>query len=111
MNPLLESFLQEARENLKFIEQNLDSPELNASLMAEGLSMSESQLYRKLKALSGKSTAIFIRGIRLSAAKNLLENSEFNISEIAYQCGFNEPAWFSRSFKEEFGVSPSAFRK
>jgi signal transduction histidine kinase/DNA-binding response OmpR family regulator/streptogramin lyase len=103
-----ERFLKKA---VAFIEQNLDSPELNTSLMAEGLNMSESQLYRKLKALSGKSTAIFIRGIRLSAAKNLLETSEFNISEIAYQCGFSEPAWFSRSFKEEFGVSPSAFRK
>lgn len=103
-----ERFLKKA---VSFIEQNLDDPGLNASILAKHLHMSESQLYRKLKALSGKSTAVFIRSIRLSAAKRLLESSEFNISEIAYQCGFNDPAWFSRVFKEEYGVSPSSFRK
>jgi len=103
-----ERFLKKAVE---IIEKNLDDPELNASLLAKNLNMSESQLYRKLKALGRKSTALFIRGIRLSAAKDMLETTDFNVSEIAYLCGFNNPAWFSRTFKEEFGVAPSAFRK
>ena len=103
-----ERFLKKA---IEIIEKNLDNPELDAGLLASDLYLSESQLYRKLKALSGKSTSLFIRGIRLSAAKILLETSELNISETAYQCGFSNPAWFSRAFKEEFGVSPSAFRK
>lgn len=96
---------------ISIIEQNLDNPELSAVILAENLNMSESQLYRKLKALSDRSTSVFIRGIRLSAAKRMLETSQLNISEIAYQSGFNDPAWFSRSFKEEFGISPSTFRK
>lgn len=103
-----ERFLKKAVE---IIKKNLDEPGLNAFMLAENLNMSESQLYRKLKALGGKSTALFIRGIRLSAAKGMLKTTTFNISEIAYQCGFNDPAWFSKAFKEEFGVSPSGYRK
>ncbi len=103
-----ERFLKKAVE---VIEKNLDNPELNALLLCENLNMSESQLYRKLKALSGKSTALFIRGIRLSAAKKMLDASTFNISEIAYQCGFSDPAWFSRAFREAYGKSPSEYRK
>jgi AraC-like DNA-binding protein len=67
-------------------------------------------LYRKLKAVNGKSVSIFIREIRLSVAKNLLSSSDLNISEIAYQCGFNDPAWFSRVFKAKYNVSPRKFR-
>ncbi len=103
-----ERFLKKA---VATIEQNLNNPELNAAMLAENLNMSESQLYRKLKALSNRSISVFIRGIRLSAAKRMLETSEFNISEIAYQSGFSDPAWFSRSFKEEYGISPRTFRK
>ncbi len=103
-----ERFLKRAVE---VIEKHLEDPELDAALLASELHLSESQLYRKLKALSGKSTSVFIRGIRLSVAKKLLEASDLNISEIAYQCGFNDPAWFSRAFKEKFGVSPSDVRK
>lgn len=102
-----EKFLKKA---IEVIEKNLDNPELNALLLCENLNMSESQLYRKLKALSGKSTALFIRGIRLSAAKKMLDASTFNISEIAYQCGFSDPAWFSRAFREAYGASPSDYR-
>jgi signal transduction histidine kinase/ligand-binding sensor domain-containing protein/AraC-like DNA-binding protein len=103
-----EIFLKKA---IKVIEKQMDNPKLDPPLLAENLNLSESQLYRKLKALSGNSTSLFIRGIRLSAAKKLLETTSLHISEIAYQCGFNNPAWFSRAFKEEFGVSPSEHRK
>jgi len=103
-----EVFLKKAVEA---IEKNLDNPALDSVLLANELNLSESQLYRKLKALSNKSISHFIRSIRLSAAKKLLSATDNNISDIAYQCGFNNPAWFSRAFKEEFGVSPTEFRK
>jgi len=74
------------------------------------IGMSESQLYRKLKALTGKSTAIFIRTVRLQKASELLTTTSLNVSEVAYETGFNDPAWFSRVFKEEFGESPVSFR-
>ena len=93
------------------IEQNIDNPGFDAVNLSGILDLSESQLYRKLKALNGKSVSIFIRDVRLFAAKRLIEGTSLNISQIAYQCGFNDPAWFSRTYKTKFGVSPSQNRK
>ncbi|GAL69617.1 DNA-binding response regulator [Jejuia pallidilutea] len=73
--------------------------------------MSDSQLYRKLKAISNTSTAVFIRKVRLEKSKDFLKTSDLSISEIAYAVGFNDPNWFSKAFKEEFKESPSGFRK
>lgn len=89
------------------VEANLEKSMFHATDLASEVHLSESQLYRKLKAISGKSTAIFIRTVRLKKALELLETSNLSISEIAYQVGFNDPAWFSRVFKEEFGMSPT----
>ena len=97
-------------ETIQYIKNHLSNIQFKTSDLAFELKLSESQLYRKIKALSGKSTALFIRYIRLQEAKKLLTNTDQNISEIAYFCGFNDPAWFSRSFKEEFGYSPKEFR-
>ncbi len=69
--------------------------------------LSESQIYRKLKSITDKSTAVFIRSVRLQKAKELIQTSNKTVSEIAYKVGFNDTSWFSRSFKEEFGVPPS----
>ena len=95
---------------IKLIETDLSNSKFNAHNVAKQIAMSESQLYRKLKAISGKSTALFIRSIRLLAAKKLLETTDMNISEVAYECGFKEPSWFSKVFKEEFGVAPSSYK-
>ncbi len=75
--------------------------------LAKKLLISESQLYRKIKAITENSTAVFIRSIRLKLAKELLSTTNKTISEIAYETGFNDPSWFSRAFKDEFGFSPS----
>ena len=103
-----EKFLKKA---ITIIEKNLDNSEFNGTLLAAELNLSESQLYRKLKAVSNKSTALFIRGIRLSAAKEMLTITDNNVSQIAYLCGFNNPAWFSSAFKEVYGVSPSDYKR
>ncbi|MEN8139010.1 MAG: ATP-binding protein [Bacteroidota bacterium] len=79
--------------------------------LSKKLHLSESQIYRKLKAITGKSTAVFIRSVRLQKAKELILTTDKNISEIAYEVGFNDPSWFSRAFKEEFGYAPSAIPK
>lgn len=79
--------------------------------LAHKLQLSESQVYRKLKAITGKSTAVFIRSVRLQKAKELILQSNDSISSIAYEVGFNDPSWFSRAFKEEFGYSPSELSK
>ena len=90
-----------------FIEDNT----FNSEKLAKELGLSDSQLYRKLKAISNTSTAIFIRNIRLEKAKELLQTSDLTISEIAYATGFNDPSWFSKTFKTTFGESPTEIRK
>ena len=104
--------------NNKFLKQvsqviidYLGEPQLTPAFLAQQMALSSSQVYRKLKATTGKSTALFIRQVRLKEAKKLLENGDLNISEIAYDVGFNDPNWFSRAFKQEFGLPPSEFKK
>ncbi|WP_179021127.1 hybrid sensor histidine kinase/response regulator transcription factor [Winogradskyella forsetii] len=101
-------FLQKV---IQIIQSHMDDPNLGSRHIAQKMRMSESQIYRKLKAITGKSTAVFIRSVRLEKAKDLIQSSEKSISEIAYEVGFNDPSWFSRAFKEEFGQSPSAIHR
>jgi AraC-like DNA-binding protein len=75
------------------------------------MTMSRSQIHRKIKALTNLSTSIFIRKIRLYKAKELLRTTDFNISEIAYEVGFKDPNYFTHAFVEEFDITPSATRK
>lgn len=103
-----EKFLKKV---ITIIYDNLASQTFNTAMLAHKLSLSESQVYRKLKAISNKSTAVFIRSIRLEKGKELIETTNKNISEIAYDIGFNDPSWFTRAFKKEFGLTPNAMRK
>ena len=101
-------FLQKV---IHFINEDIGNATFGAGDLADKLHLSESQIYRKLKAITDKSTAVFIRSIRLQKAKELIETTDKTISEIAYDTGFNDPSWFSRAFKEEFGLAPSDLSK
>lgn len=94
----------------KIIVANLDSESFDSSELSKAVNMSSSQLYRKLKAITGKSIAIYIRYQRLLKAKELLETTDKTVSEITYLVGFKELAYFSRCFSEEFGIAPSRMR-
>jgi AraC-like DNA-binding protein len=69
--------------------------------------MSERQNQRKLKAITNKSPNQLISSVRLHCAKELLIRQEYNIAEIAFKTGFSNPSYFTKSFKKEFGVTPS----
>ncbi len=101
-------FLQKV---IQAINEDIGNSAFGAGDLADKLHLSESQVYRKLKAITDKSTAVFIRSIRLQKAKELIETTDRTISEIAYDTGFNDPSWFSRAFKEEFGFPPSDVSK
>jgi AraC-like DNA-binding protein len=73
--------------------------------------MSRTQLHRKLKALTDLPPHMFIRFIRLKHAAKLLRKHTGNITEIAYNVGFNSPAHFAKAFREQFGKSPSEYAK
>jgi AraC-like DNA-binding protein len=75
------------------------------------VAMSRTQLHRKLKALTGKSATLYIRTVKLSKAKRMIEEKTGNISEIAYSLGFSSPTYFTRCFKEEFGYPPSEIKE
>jgi len=92
------------------IISQLHNSELSVTTIAEELHLSHYQLYRKLRALTGKTLSQFIRSVRLQKALELIKHSDLNISEIAYEVGFNDPNYFTRVFKQEFGKVPGAVR-
>jgi AraC-like DNA-binding protein len=87
----------------------MSNPELSIEDLEKGMDMSKMQLYRKLKNVTSLSGNEFIRSVRLKESKSLLQNGEFNISEVAYRVGFNDPGYFTRAFKKQFGKSPKIY--
>lgn len=95
----------------KAVEKNMDNTDLEILHLCRAVHLSHTQVYRKLKALTGKTPSQFIRSIRLNKALELLKDNTFSVSEVAYETGFKDPAYFSRVFLQEFGSAPSAMRK
>jgi DNA-binding response OmpR family regulator len=94
-----------------YIKENLSDEALTNEKIESHFNTNKMQLYRKLKAVTGWSVNSLIREIRIKEAKQLLINSELNISEISYQLGFSDPLYFSKYFKKEVGVAPVNYRK
>jgi signal transduction histidine kinase/ligand-binding sensor domain-containing protein/DNA-binding response OmpR family regulator len=91
------------------VEKNLSNPDFEVNDFAFEIGMSRTQLYRKIDAISGQSVKEFIRIIRLKKAAELLISSNMNISEIAFNVGFNSLSYFTTSFTEYFGINPSKY--
>lgn len=96
------------RQCENIVQLHLANDQLNADNFAREVGMSRMQVHRKLKALTGLSTTSFIRYYRLVKAKELLETGEYP-SQVAYAVGFSSLSYFSTSFKQQFGKSPSEF--
>lgn len=92
------------------IEQHLDEPEFDLELLSTEQGMSKSTLYRKIKSMTGLTPLDFIRNVKMKRACMMLLTQRQNISEIAYSVGFSNPKYFSKCFKEEFGVTPSEYQ-
>ena len=98
--------------NLKeVILKNLSNTAFGVPELAKEMFMSQTQLYRKTKAIIDQTPIQFIRSLRLGKAQELLLHTKRTIAEIAEQTGFRDPSYFSRAFSKEFGTSPSDFRK
>ncbi|MBC6993355.1 7TM diverse intracellular signaling domain-containing protein [Neolewinella lacunae] len=95
----------------KVVMERLDDPSLDVPQLAAAVAMSQSQMYRKLKAVTGKTPSQFMRSVRLRRGRELLTDPARNVSEIAYAVGFSDPNYFSRTFNDEFGCNPSDWRK
>ncbi len=92
------------------ITANMEQEGFNSKVLAKKMSISRSQLYRKVKALTQMSPGRYIRFFRLNSAKRLLEQGDLNVTEVAYRVGFMSCSHFSRSFQQQFGFNPSAIR-
>ena len=101
-------FLQKVRQ---VIDEKIGDADLDIAYLCLEVGLSSTQLFRKMKALTGDSPMSFIRQVRLYRAKALLETTELPIAEIAYETGFSDPSYFARVFRKEFGTPPSALRK
>jgi len=93
------------------MEKNFEDPEFKLEELADMLNMSYSNIYRKFQSLTNKTLVDFMRSFRLKKAESLLINHNFSISEIAYQIGFNDPKYFSKCFKKEYGMTPKQYKQ
>ena len=91
------------------MDQYLTNPDFSAEQFSKEMGVSRMQLHRKLKAITGQTTSEFLRSQRLKLALKLLSENKATISEIGYTVGFNDPSYFTKCFKQEFGTSPSDY--
>lgn len=93
------------------IEENISSENLDVAWLADKMNMSPSTLYRKLKGLIGISANEYIRKIKMRKAAEMLASGQYNVSETSWNVGISSVIYFRQCFKEEYGVSPSEYRK
>ena len=88
---------------------HLQDPEFDVELFCSEMAMSRASLFRKLKSTTGCSASSFTRNIRIKRAAELLGQHAYSIGEVAAQVGFSDPNYFTRCFKEIYGITPSEF--
>lgn len=95
---------------VSFIEEHIMDSEINVDDMASAAAVSRSSLNRKMKMLVGVTPADFLREARIKRACSLLATTKMAISDIAYRCGFSDPKYFSRTFRQSTGTTPTDYR-
>lgn len=103
-----QKFIQKA---VSIVESNIGRTDFLVEDLCREMAMSRVNFYKKILALTDKTPSEFIRFIRLKRAAELLEKSQLYVAEVAFLVGFNEPKYFRKYFKEEFGVTPNAYKK
>ena len=93
------------------IKVNLENEDFDSNALSEAMNMSRTQLFRRLKSLIRQAPANYIKTIRLQKAKELLETTDWTVSEIAFRTGFQTISHFSKIYKKQYGILPSVFRQ
>jgi DNA-binding response OmpR family regulator/anti-sigma regulatory factor (Ser/Thr protein kinase) len=96
---------------MQLVEDNISNSEFNNDELANLMFMSRSTFYRKLKAVTGMSGNEFIRTARLNYASKLLKSGNYAVTEAAFESGFNDIKYFRKRFQDQFGLSPSEYKK
>lgn len=92
------------------IEKNMDNPNFSMDDFAQAAHMGRTIFYKKIKGITNFSPNEYLRIVRLKHAAEILRSTDLNVSEIAYKVGFNDPDYFSKCFKDQFGMRPTKFR-
>lgn len=109
-NPLLTNNDKLVKQALEMIKVELQDPSFNVEILVENLGISRVKCYRIFKETLNQSPSDVITSFRLQKAEILLRTKKLNISEISFECGYNDPKYFGRSFKKYFGKSPKEFK-
>ncbi len=109
INPVDKKILDEA---VTIIEANINDNDFDILFFARQLCLSRTQLFKKIKTLTGMTPNMFVLSVKLKrASQEILANPDENIADIAYRCGFNTPSYFIKCFKKVYGMTPLAFKK
>ena len=103
-----EKFVKKA---VALVEANISSSEFLVEDLCREMGMSRVYFYKKILSLTDKTPSEFIRFIRLKRAAELLVKSQLFVNEVSFQVGFNDPKYFRKYFKDEFGISPNEYKK
>ncbi len=102
--------LRFAEEYIAFLESRIDDGTLDVGQMCDAMNVSRSVLFERCRTLLGTTPATFLRRLRLERAKQLIREGGRTMAEISYATGFNDPHYFSKIFKKEYGITPTEFR-
>lgn len=96
---------------VQLVEENMSNPDFSVDSLLEHFSFGRTVFYKKMKGISGYSPKEFVRIVRMKNAGKLLKSKERTVTEVAFEVGFNDSAYFSRLFKKHFGENPSEYQK
>ena len=95
----------------RIVEEQLDNPDFTVDDFASMMALGRTIFYRKVKGVTGYAPKEYLRVMRMKKAAELLLKTDATVAEVAYQVGINDPFYFSKCFKTQFGVSPSTYQK
>lgn len=108
MSPYDKKFMDKL---LEVMERNMDNGELVVDDLVQELAVSRSVFFKKLKMLTGLAPIEFIKEMRIKRAAQLIETGEFNMTQIAYMVGINDPRYFSKCFKQKYAMTPTEYKE
>jgi len=95
---------------VELMEANMDNGDLVVDDLVREVAVSRSVFFKKLKTLTGLAPIEFIKEMRINRAAQLIETGEFNMTQISYMVGINDPRYFSKCFKSKLGMTPTEYR-
>ena len=95
----------------KWLYDHLSSPMLSVDEMADAMGYRRSVFFKKVKALTGQTPADYIRTLRMQRAAEMLRSETITVAEVCYKVGINDPHYFAKMFKQQFGISPKKYQQ